>query len=101
MGLSSVTLGANRTLSVVRFGEKTLLVGSTAQSIALLATEDSAGGRTDQAVPRSVAEMLADDDEDFSFEGDAQEEVSFNETLAAAEENLLADFRAPERSKRL
>lgn len=37
--LSSVSLGDRRTLSVVRFGDATLLVGSTPQGITLLATE--------------------------------------------------------------
>ena len=98
--VSSVTLGANRTLSVVRFGEKTLLVGSTAQSIALLATLDAtAENAASRPAPRSVAEML--DDEEFTFEEDSKEEFSFGATLAAAEEKLLEGFRAQDRSEAL
>lgn len=77
--LSSVALGANRTLSIVRFGEQTLLIGSTAQSVTLLATENNIG---QQITPRSVAELLADN-EDLSFENE----------LAEAEYRL-SDFNA-------
>lgn len=73
--LSTVSLGANRTLSIVRFGNRTLLVGATPQSIALLATENAEAGQ--EIAPRSVAELLADN-----------EEVLFEKELANAEFRL-------------
>lgn len=76
--LSTVSLGANRTLSIVKFGRRTLLVGATPQSIALLATEN--GGQ--QIAPRSVADLLADN-----------EEVVFENELANVEFRL-ANFGA-------
>ena len=72
--LSSVSLGANRTLSIVRFGERTLLIGSTPQSVSVLATETSG---EQQITPRSVADLLAGD-------GD----VSFDDELADTQSRL-------------
>ena len=54
--LATVGLGERRSLSVVRFGERTLLLGATGQSITLLAEEDD--GLTAARPVRSVAEML-------------------------------------------
>lgn len=65
--VSSVSLGANRTLSVVKFGEKTLLIGSTAQSVTLITDETEA---RETLTPRSVAEMLADEKALFNDELD-------------------------------
>lgn len=77
--LSSVSLGTNRTLSVVKFGTRVLLVGSTAQSFTLLAdkgemTADETEFSTSN--PRSVGEMLA-------------EEAASNETQAAFERDFI------------
>lgn len=58
--LSTVPLGNNRSLAVVRFGEKTLLIGSTQQSFTLLATEDE-DYLTDTQPVRSVSELLKDE----------------------------------------
>lgn len=63
--LSSVSLGSGRTISTVRFGEKVLLVGSTAQSFTLLADE-SENDAAEKAKPRSVAEMLAEEEDSFA-----------------------------------
>ncbi len=65
--LSSVSPGSGRTLSVVRFGERTLLVGSTAQSFTLLADESDENPPF-EGNPRSVAEMLAEDNASFDDE---------------------------------
>lgn len=60
--LSTVTLGDRRSLAVVRFGERTLLVGSTAQAITLLAEEEAEEPRETLTPPaRSVADMLKQD----------------------------------------
>lgn len=63
--LSNVSLGERRSLSVVKFGARTLLIGSTAQAITLLAEEDAEQDyeesvASSQTMPpaRSVADML-------------------------------------------
>jgi len=64
--VSSVTVGNGRTISSVKFGNRILLVGSTAQSFTLLAD----GADEDPFPvenPRSVAELLAAED---SFENE-------------------------------
>ncbi len=60
--LSSVSLGDKRSLAVVSFGGRTLLVGSTAQTITLLAEDEDAPARDEVSPPpvRSVADLLAD-----------------------------------------
>lgn len=63
--LTSVSLGNGRNISAIRFGSRTLLVGSTPQAFTLLA-EDEKNDELQKATPRSVAEMLADDN--ISFE---------------------------------
>lgn len=63
--ISSISLGSGRTISTVRFGEKVLLVGSTAQSFTLLADE-SETETPEKIKPRSVAEMLAEENESFA-----------------------------------
>ncbi len=69
--ISTVSLGSGRSISTVRFGEKILLVGSTAQSFTLLA--DSAANGTpappaaqSESGPRSVAELLAEEAAHFT-----------------------------------
>ena len=80
--LNSLSLGAKRSLAIVRFGERTLLLGSTPQAITLLAEENAAD------IPvhvRSVADILDDTDtEQFASE------------LTAATDRLDA-FEAPEK----
>jgi flagellar biosynthetic protein FliO len=53
--LNSISLGEKRSLAIVRFGDRTLLIGSTAQSVTLLAETE-----TEEIVPhfQSVAEIL-------------------------------------------
>jgi flagellar biosynthetic protein FliO len=77
--LSSVSLGTNRTLSVVKFGERVLLVGSTAQSFTLLADKGEMTADEEEFTasnPRSVGEMLA-------------EESASNNTKAAFERDFI------------
>lgn len=62
--VTSVSLGNGRNISAIKFGSRTLLVGSTPQTFTLLAEEQS-DGQIQCQPPRSVAEMLADD---VSFE---------------------------------
>lgn len=64
--LNSVSLGERRSMAIVRFGNRTLLVGSTAQTVTLLAET-----RNEEVVPRiqSVAEILSQETStDFSAE---------------------------------
>lgn len=65
--LNSVSIGNNQTISAIKFGEKVLLVGSTSQSFTLLA-EDFRNKEINTGNPRSVAELLAD--ENFNFEAE-------------------------------
>jgi flagellar protein FliO/FliZ len=67
--LTSVSLGNRRSIAVVRFGERNLLIGSTAQTITLLDAEDSESGETKTPVARSVADLLkADGAQEFAQE---------------------------------
>ena len=77
--LSTVSPKNGQNLSVVRFGERVLLVGSTAQSFTLLAedviSEEIFGiDSSFETKHRSVAEMLAQDDADFEAELEAAAE---------------------------
>lgn len=65
--ISSVALGNGRTISMVRFGERVLVVGSTPQSFTLLAEETPAENVAFQG-SRSVAEMLAEEEGLFAAE---------------------------------
>lgn len=62
--LSSISMGSGRTISTIRFGERVLLVGVTPQAFTLLAEETPHDDFSIQN-PRSVAEMLADDNRAF------------------------------------
>lgn len=72
--LSTVSLGDQRTLTVVRFKDRMLLLGATAQSINLLVNEQFEAPdevRAQNTIPknaRSVAELLGHDDSDFEQE---------------------------------
>lgn len=57
--LNSLSLGDKRSLSIVRFAGRTILLGSTAQSLTLLAEIDV---EERQPVSRTVAELLCDDE---------------------------------------
>lgn len=59
--LATISLGDRRSLSAVRFGDRLLLLGSTAQAITLLAAQ---GSRPRHLPPprRSVADLLAADE---------------------------------------
>lgn len=67
--LSSVNLGNGRTISTVRFGDRVLVVGSTPQSFTLLA-EEAGGEKVSFENSRSVAEMLAEEEEENLFSGE-------------------------------
>jgi flagellar biosynthetic protein FliO len=74
--LATISLGDRRSLSAVRFGDRLLLLGSTAQAITLLAAQ----GRRPRHLPpprRSVAELLA-----------ADEPRAFEQALNRASERL-------------
>lgn len=73
--LTSVSMGNGKTISTVRFGEKILLVGATAQSFTLLAEDFKTENLTAETGeefnfqnPRSVAELLAEENFDFESE---------------------------------
>lgn len=61
--LNSLSLGERRSLTIVRFGDRTLLLGSTAQSVTLLAEAETDDFRPPDFTPhaRSVADILNDD----------------------------------------
>ena len=65
--LATISLGERRSLTAVRFGERLLLVGSTAQTVTLLASERRAPRNVTPPRMRSVADLLQDD-EPRSFE---------------------------------
>lgn len=78
--LNSVNLGGGRTLSVVKFGSRNLLVGSTAQSFTLLADETENAENTLSVVSqnRSVSDLLAQETNSFAEEADSfVEELNF------------------------
>lgn len=83
--LTSVSLGNGRSVSAIRFGSRTLLVGSTPQSFTLLAENVDDREASDMAIPRSVAEMLADDS--FTFDEQFQKASSQLDLLGQAGRN--------------
>jgi flagellar biosynthetic protein FliO len=74
--LNSLSLGDKRSLAVIRFGSRTLLVGSTAQNVTLLAEDEIDDFAT---TPRSVADFL-NDEQPVEF----QQPLEFAEQLANA-----------------
>ena len=56
--LNSIGLGDRRSLAVVRFGGRELLIGSTAQTITLLCAAGGGAEGVTTPAPRSVAELL-------------------------------------------
>ncbi len=79
--VGTLALGDRRQLSAVRFGERILLLGSTAQTITLLAAHDE---RPLSYTPpmRSVAELLAED------QPRTTERTGFARALTLANERL-------------
>lgn len=71
--VSTLSVGTNCTLSVIQFGQRTLLVGSTPQSFTLLADETN---EPDFSVmnSRSVAEMLA---EEKAFANELERKIDY------------------------
>ena len=65
--LSTVSMGSGRTISAVRFGERVLLVGSTAQTFTLLADE-AATDALPSPISRSVADLLGEEKKSFGDE---------------------------------
>jgi flagellar biosynthetic protein FliO len=57
--LTTVSIGDKRSLTVVRFGQRTLLLGSTQQSVTLLAADDDDDLLPVESSARSVAEVLS------------------------------------------
>ena len=82
--LSSVSLGSGRTISTVRFGERILLVGSTAQAFTLLADESEIEMPIDKKT-RSVAEMLAEESGDSFASELVRAELNFDDRQAKGE----------------
>ena len=71
--VSTLSVGTNCSLSVVQFGQRTLLVGSSPQSFTLLADETNEAEYS-ATNSRSVAEMLA---EENSFAEELQRKIDF------------------------
>ncbi|MEJ7708496.1 MAG: flagellar biosynthetic protein FliO [Pyrinomonadaceae bacterium] len=88
--ISTASLGERRSLAVVKFGERTLLLGSTQQTITLIAEEQNEDGAVPPLPVRRVADMLNQSHTDDSFE----------HQLSGAEERLEivpGSWHAPER----
>lgn len=66
--LNTVSMGGGKSLCAIRFGSRTLLVGSTAQNFTLLAEDAAGDDPIERPVPRSVSEMLADSSITFDEE---------------------------------
>lgn len=65
--MSSVTVANGQTVSAIRFGERILLVGSTAQSFTLLAEEFEEENVVENQ-PKSVSDLLAEENASFGKE---------------------------------
>lgn len=83
--VKTINIGDRRSLTVVRFGERTLLLGSTQQSVTLLASDDdedlSAWSSAIEPPFRSVADVLAASDDE-----PPARQVSFASELNRADE---------------
>lgn len=64
--LSKASPASGQLLSVVRFGKRTLLIGSTSQSFTLLAEAETGPGEEGGAAVRSVADLLAAEEDERS-----------------------------------
>lgn len=86
--LSTVALGDRRSLSIVKFGSRTLLVGSTQQSITLLAEESTDEVLAESNSPvRSVADMLKQSNSSGETENFAAELSDAHLRLEAGQHN--------------
>lgn len=98
--VSSVPLGDKRSLAVVRFGSRLLLVASTPQSVTLIAEHEAASAEIDTVIaptPRSVADLLSDDAPGFSLSNEAPE---FAQEMMRAEERIAGMAAPGEAEKR-
>jgi flagellar biosynthetic protein FliO len=90
--VSTVPLGDKRSLAVVRFGTRTLLVGCTPQAMTLLAEEkltdevNRADGAGNEPPFRSVADLLSSDDPDAFAAELAQAEAQFDKAGSGEED---------------
>lgn len=66
--LSTLSMGSGRTISTIQFGERILLVGATPQNFTLLAEEQPFNERAFSSSPRSVADLLEDEEPSFDDE---------------------------------
>lgn len=66
--MSSVTVANGQMISAVRFGERVLLVGSTANSFTLLAEEFDEDENLIEKKPKSVSDLLAEENASFGKE---------------------------------
>lgn len=80
--MSSVAVANGQTLSVVRFGERVLLVGSTPHSFTLLADEDGLEAAETEKKPKSVSDLLA------------EENASFGKELSSAQNRLNTGYQS-------
>ncbi len=65
--MSSVSVANGQTICAIRFGERILLVGSTAQSFTLLAEEYEEENLVEKK-PKSVSDLLAEENASFGKE---------------------------------
>jgi len=102
--LKTLSIGDRRTLTLVRFGERTLLLGSTQQSVTLLASDDDeALSSWSSAEPpfRSVADVLAASVDDtptpeISFASELERRGEWRKDVEGGrldQENRLAEWR--------
>lgn len=66
--MSSVSVANGQTISAVRFGERVLLVGSTANSFTLLAEDFEEQESLNETKPKSVSDLLAEENASFGKE---------------------------------
>ena len=93
--LATVALGDKRSIAAVRFGPHTLLLGSTAQSITLLATQENQPTNSLLNTPppvRSVADLLraSDEAEDNTDNAESHSARAFDQELTSAEHRFAA-----------
>ncbi|MFT3742996.1 MAG: flagellar biosynthetic protein FliO [Pyrinomonadaceae bacterium] len=83
--LSTLSMGNGRTISTIRFGERVLLVGATPQNFTLLAEEQPLSDEVYSRNPRSVAELLEDEEPSFDDEFEiAQQKLNMWQTRGGA-----------------
>ena len=83
--LSTLTMGSGRTISTIQFGERILLVGATPQNFTLLAEEQPFNEVAFSSSPRSVADLLEDEEPSFDDEFEiAKSKLSMWQTRGGA-----------------